>query len=76
MMMGMLLLLLKMASIIIGYLACGGNTPMPYFCLYNNSIEHLLKTGQLNTKLESLSQTPSFLWDSPASLGSSVVFGV
>lgn len=26
---------------------------MPYFCLYNNSIEHLLKTGQLNTKLES-----------------------
>lgn len=49
---------------------------MPYFCLYNNSIEHLLKTGQLNTKLESLSQTPSFLWDSPASLGSSVVFEV
>lgn len=26
---------------------------MPYFCLYNNSIEHLLKTAQLNTKLES-----------------------
>lgn len=53
MMMGMLLLLLKMASIIIGYLVCGGNTLMPYFCLYNNSIEHLLKTGQLNTKPES-----------------------
>lgn len=49
---------------------------MPYFCLYNNSIEPLLKTGQLNAKLESLSQTPSFSWDSPASLGSRVILEV
>lgn len=78
-MMGMLLLLLKMSSIIHWLLSMWRKFTNALFFLYNNSIEHLLETGQLNTKLEShlaLSQTPTFLWDSPASLRSSVVFEV
>lgn len=49
------------------------------FFFYNNSLEHLLKTGQLNAELESrpaLSQTPTYLWHSSASLRPGVVLEV
>lgn len=53
MMMEMLLLLLRIARIIHQLLDRENTQMLPYFFLFNNSIGHLFKTGQLNRKLES-----------------------